>query len=96
MRTPRWLGFLFQRPESHRVHHQKNHHTDNYADIPLWDMLFGTFNNPEAPVKECGFDEKREQRFAEMVAFNDVHKTRPATCIGCAKRWTCQAAKDSE
>lgn len=22
--TPYWLGFIFQRPESHRIHHQEN------------------------------------------------------------------------
>src|SRR5688572_2990637 len=41
LRTPHWLGYLFQRPESHRRHHQIGHHRDNYSDLPLWDMLFG-------------------------------------------------------
>lgn len=43
VRTPRWIGFLVQRPESHRVHHRYRHHTQNFADLPIWDMLFGTF-----------------------------------------------------
>ena len=38
IKTPLWVGFIFQRPESHRVHHQFRHHTNNFADIPLWDM----------------------------------------------------------
>lgn len=35
VRTPRWIGWLIQRPESHRVHHQFRHHSQNYADLPL-------------------------------------------------------------
>jgi len=95
IRTPRWLGFLIQRPESHRVHHEKNRHTDNYADVPLWDMLFGTFRNPVKRVEECGFDDVREQRFTEMLQFKDVHQRLNPTCLGCSKRWICQASKES-
>lgn len=44
--TPRWLGYFIQRPESHRIHHQHRHHTNNFADLPIWDLLFNTFKNP--------------------------------------------------
>lgn len=96
--TPHWIGFLIQRPESHRIHHKYRHHTQNYADIPLWDWLFGTFHNPEKSPARCGFDPAREQRVMEMLAFRDVHKTEPsptlaATCIGCSKRWACTMSK---
>ena len=47
LRTPRWLGYVIQRPESHGVHHARGVHRWNYADLPLWDMVFGTFRNPE-------------------------------------------------
>src|SRR3989442_360076 len=60
VRTPRWLGWLFQRPESHRVHHQRNRHTLNYADLPFIDWLFGTLKNPTTRVGKCGFDPVRE------------------------------------
>jgi len=46
VRTPRWLGYLIQRPESHCLHHERGVHARNYADFPLWDMLFGSFDNP--------------------------------------------------
>ncbi len=46
IRTPRWLGFIIQRPEAHCVHHQRDVHAYNYGDLPVWDMLFGTFRNP--------------------------------------------------
>jgi sterol desaturase/sphingolipid hydroxylase (fatty acid hydroxylase superfamily) len=44
LKTPYWLGYIIQRPEMHSIHHQKNHHSDNYAGFPLWDMLFGIVN----------------------------------------------------
>ncbi len=101
--TPHWLGYFIQRPESHRVHHQRNHHTQNFADLPIWDMLFGTFNNPHRFSGECGYDDWREDRFEDMLAFRDVHaedinKTAPLQflpiCIGCRKRSICAATKD--
>lgn len=55
IRTPRWLGYLIQRPESHAVHHGRGIHRYNYADLPLWDIIFGTFRNPETATGEVGF-----------------------------------------
>lgn len=94
LRTPRWVGWLIQRPESHRVHHQFKHHSQNYADLPLWDWIFGTLRNPEKSPRRCGFTPKREQRFGEMLAFRDVHAQPPLppTCFGCRKRWACFAS----
>jgi sterol desaturase/sphingolipid hydroxylase (fatty acid hydroxylase superfamily) len=98
--TPHWLGYAFQRPESHRVHHQYRHHTQNFADLPLWDLLFGTFHNPRRFTAACGYDDWREDRFEDMLAWRDVNaaaaeSTRPLgflpTCIGCSKRWACAA-----
>lgn len=92
VRTPRWLGWIVQRPESHRVHHQRHQHTLNYADLPVIDWIFGTFHNPAGRVSKCGFDQAREGRVVEMLAFRDVNKTAPApTCFGCRKRWICHA-----
>ena len=48
VRTPRWLGYFVQRPESHSLHHERGVHRDNYSDLPVFDMLFGTFRNPRA------------------------------------------------
>jgi sterol desaturase/sphingolipid hydroxylase (fatty acid hydroxylase superfamily) len=95
VRTPRWVGWVVQRPESHRVHHQFQHHSQNYADLPLWDWLFGTLRNPTDSPRRCGFSPRREQRFGEMLAFRDVHRQPPLppTCFGCRKRWACFASK---
>ncbi len=73
--TPYWLGYLFQRPEMHRVHHQRHRHRNNYSDLPLWDMLFGTFENPRRAPASCGFDEHRELDLVAMLMAHDVHAT---------------------
>jgi len=78
VRTPHWLGYIFQRPESHCVHHQEGVHSFNYSDLPLWDMLFGTLRNPREWDARCGFGEQGEIRLPEMLIGVDIHKTRPA------------------
>jgi sterol desaturase/sphingolipid hydroxylase (fatty acid hydroxylase superfamily) len=78
IRTPRWVGFFFQRPEMHRIHHQYNRHRNNYGDITWWDMLFRTYENPKEWTATCGFDDDKEQRLAEMLAYRDVHTARDA------------------
>ena len=67
VRTPYWLGFIVQRPESHCVHHQRDLHAYNYADLPLWDICFGTFRNPRRWDECCGFAEGCECRLGEML-----------------------------
>ena len=55
MRTPRWLGWFIARPEMHAAHHERGVHRSNYCDLPLIDMIFGTWNNPKTAPKEAGF-----------------------------------------
>lgn len=74
--TPRWLGYIIQRPESHCVHHQQGVHAFNYADLPIWDMLFGTFRNPDRFEAQCGFG-PHEQRFSELLRGIDVLSSTP-------------------
>lgn len=70
--TPHWLGYLIQRPESHCLHHEEGVHAYNYGDLPLWDMLFGTFKNPLRWESRCGFGPGKEERLPEMLAGVDV------------------------
>ena len=72
--TPHWVGYILQRPESHCVHHQAGLHRYNYGDLPLWDMLFGTFKNPRDWDDACGFAEDEELKIADMLAGRDVQK----------------------
>jgi sterol desaturase/sphingolipid hydroxylase (fatty acid hydroxylase superfamily) len=76
--TPHWLGYLVQRPESHCVHHQEGLHSYNYGDLPVWDMLFGTFRNPRRWQARCGFGPEGEHRLIELLGGKDVNKPQPA------------------
>ena len=81
VRTPRWLGCIIQRPEAHCIHHQRDVHAYNYGDLPIWDMLFGTFRNPATFEGEAGFDQPASGRLGAMLAFVDVNESNagPAT-----------------
>ena len=45
----------------------------NFADLPLWDIVFGTFRNPAEYPGECGFEGGRDQRIGAMLLFADVN-----------------------
>ncbi len=72
IKTPRWLGYIVVRPEMHRVHHEKDRHRSNYG-IPLWDMLFGTFENSKRSV-DCGFSPAQEGQIGPMLRFRKVDR----------------------
>lgn len=76
IRTPRWLGYLVQRPESHSRHHARGIHASNYADLPIIDLLFGSFYNPRGFSAETGFYHGASARLAEMLMFRDVSQPR--------------------
>ena len=67
LRTPHWLGYVFQRPEMHRIHHQRGVHRSNYSDLPIWDMLFGTFSNPRRIDVQVGFPHAGERRLGALL-----------------------------
>lgn len=75
MKTPRWLGYIIQRPEMHTVHHQHEHHAQNYG-LPVWDLLFGTWSNPAERAPVLGFDDDKAERITDMLLWRDVHKSR--------------------
>ncbi len=74
--TPQWLGYIIQRPESHSVHHGRGLHKYNYSDIPLWDMIFGTFSNPKTYENENGFYDGGSAKVKEMLLFKDINKVQ--------------------
>ena len=57
------------------MHHQEDLHRYNYADLPLWDMMFGTFYNPRSFEKRCGFGDQRERQLGQMLLGRDVYKS---------------------
>lgn len=77
LRTPVWLGWIIQRPESHGIHHMRGVHAYNYSDLPLWDIVFGTFRNPSTFDGEVGFWKGASARIGKMLLGKDV--ATPAT-----------------
>ncbi|RDY62057.1 sterol desaturase family protein [Flagellimonas nanhaiensis] len=78
IKTPTWIGYIIQRPESHTVHHAKGVHAYNYSDIPLFDIIFGTFKNPSKYEHDTGFYHGASTRVWDMLTFKDVHKPKNA------------------
>ena len=72
IKTPYWLGYIVQLPESHEVHHAKGLHQHNYSDLAIFDILFGTFHNPKGYKHETGFYEGASSRIFDMLLFRDV------------------------
>jgi sterol desaturase/sphingolipid hydroxylase (fatty acid hydroxylase superfamily) len=95
--TPPWLGKFFQRPESHRIHHQRARHSRNYSELPLWDYLFGTYANPKnADRVQCGFADQRETHLVPLLQGRPVDMQRASepldlrpACFGCRRRHLC-------
>jgi sterol desaturase/sphingolipid hydroxylase (fatty acid hydroxylase superfamily) len=72
LRTPRWLGYIITRPESHSVHHQRGVHAYNYGDVPWFDMMFGTFRNPDRFDGAVGFHDGASRRFWTLLTARTV------------------------
>jgi len=72
LKTPRWLGYVLQRPENHALHHERGVHAYNYGDIAFWDIVFGTFKNPESVDAQAGFYDGASQRIGAMLLGKDV------------------------
>lgn len=76
IKTPQWLGYIIQRPESHTFHHAKGEHRMNYSDLPIFDILFGTFHNPKKFDYETGFYHGASARIGEMLIGKDISEEK--------------------
>lgn len=81
VRTPRWLGLFIPRPEMHGLHHEYGVHARNYADLPLWDMLFGTYVNPSSFDGRVGFEPQASARIGAMLLMRDVNNPAPMNSV---------------
>jgi sterol desaturase/sphingolipid hydroxylase (fatty acid hydroxylase superfamily) len=79
---------LIQRPESHGVHHRRGFHAYNYSDLPIWDMLWGTFRNPARFNGDVGFEDAESRRIGAMLLARDVN----AATLGADSRGRTDAA----
>ena len=83
VKTPRWLRYFVQTPELHSIHHQYDLHSFNFADIPLWDRLFGTYRDTTQFTPRCGFPDGAEQKLWDMLVFRDVYQAEPVADKRC-------------
>lgn len=72
VKTPRWLGYVIQRPEAHAVHHGRGIHAYNYGNFPLWDIALGTFRNPATFDEPTGFWDGASSMMGAMLIGRDV------------------------
>ncbi len=84
LRTPYWIGYFIQRPEMHRIHHEIDVHKNNYA-LPVYDMLFGTYENPRTRDVLCGFENDKELFVGPMLIGENVHQPEYKPCCSFAK-----------
>ena len=79
IKTPRWLGYFVQRPESHTIHHGKGLHKYNYSDLPVFDIVFGTFRNPKGYAMDTGFYDGASARIIDTLLCRDVSEEEQET-----------------
>jgi sterol desaturase/sphingolipid hydroxylase (fatty acid hydroxylase superfamily) len=72
VKTPRWIGFVLQRPEAHAVHHARGVHAYNYGKLMIWDIVFRTFRNPIDFTYPLGFWEGASAKVSAMLVGRDV------------------------
>ncbi len=55
------------------MHHELDVHRYNFADIPLWDRMFGTYRDTDTFAAACGFPNHNERHLGKMLLFRDVY-----------------------
>ncbi len=77
LRTPRWLGWVVHRPESHGLHHQRGRHTGNFGVLTIWDQVFGTYENPKGWEGQVGFWDGASNEIWRLLSFQEVAGRKP-------------------
>jgi sterol desaturase/sphingolipid hydroxylase (fatty acid hydroxylase superfamily) len=78
LRTPRWVGFVVQRPEAHAIHHERGVHAFNYGGLALWDAIFGTYRNPPSWEGQIGFWDGASRQLGKLLIGSDVTRDQRA------------------
>jgi sterol desaturase/sphingolipid hydroxylase (fatty acid hydroxylase superfamily) len=68
----------------HAIHHERDAHSGNYCDLPVIDMIFGTYRNPEAFEGAAGFYDGASSRVVDMLLGRDVSEPKAASATGAA------------
>jgi hypothetical protein len=70
------VGLYISTPGESRGASCQGVHAYNYSDLPVYDIIFGTFKNPKNYVEETGFYTGASQRIGEMLLFRDVSQQK--------------------
>jgi sterol desaturase/sphingolipid hydroxylase (fatty acid hydroxylase superfamily) len=73
MKTPVWLGYVVQRPESHNLHHGRDIHALNYGSLAIWDLVFGTWRNPREWTGATGLFDGSTHALGRALLGRDIH-----------------------
>ncbi len=73
-KSPFWLKYFIQTPELHSIHHELGVHRYNFADLPIWDRIFGTYRDADGFSEQCGFPRDNERRIGRMLLFQNVYE----------------------
>ena len=73
IRTPRWLGYLVQRPESHSLHHARGvHHVQLLGPAAVRHPVRHVSQSRASSREQNGYYDGASARIREMLAFKDV------------------------
>ena len=73
IRTPQWLGATScSGRRATRITTSVACMRGNYSDLPLFDLLFGTFHNPRDFAPLAGFYDGASRRIIDMLLVRDV------------------------
>ena len=61
-----------QRQAAQPGHHQRGLHAYNYGDLPIFDIMFGTFRNADSWQEEAGFHPGSTRQIGEMLTFRKI------------------------
>ena len=70
-----WLNFVFNTPGLHRWHHSMDlrEGNKNYGEnLVCWDLLFGTFANPERWDEKAGLKDGALREWRALLFGKDI------------------------
>ena len=76
---------MWCRPESHPYHQGAAFHQKNYSDLPIFDLLFGTWVNPKDFIPATGFYDGASLHIGDLLLGRDVTQDKEEKSIAVAE-----------
>ena len=68
-----WQRVFIRIPELHPCTTKLDVHRHNFGELPLWDRLFGTYQDAPPLAPRCGLALDNERHVRDMLLFRDVY-----------------------